>query len=106
VRTNALESRALVAALERGDFYSSTGVVLDAVEPTAAGLRIVVKATPYSKYRVQFIGRGGRTLREVEAAEATYAFAGDEGYVRARVIESNGGMAWTQPVGVGRDAPR
>ena len=33
VRSAALEPRPLVEALERGDFYSSTGVVLDAVTP-------------------------------------------------------------------------
>jgi hypothetical protein len=37
---------------------------------------------------------------------ATYTFAGDEGYVRAKVLESNGKVAWTQPVGVGAGAPR
>jgi hypothetical protein len=30
--------------------------------------------------------------------DATCTFTGDEGYVRARVIESNGAMAWAQPV--------
>jgi hypothetical protein len=28
---------------------------------------------------------------------ATYTFTGSEGYVRARVLESNGRMAWIQP---------
>jgi hypothetical protein len=37
-------------------------------------------------------------LREHTEPSATYAIAGDEGYVRARVIESNGRMAWAQPV--------
>ena len=31
---------------------------------------------------------------------ATYKFTGDEGYVRAKVIDSNGRMAWVQPVQV------
>ena len=106
VRSAALEPRALVSALERGEFYSSTGVVLDTLEATATGLRVGVKATAYGKYRILFIGRGGRVLREVADAQATYAFSGDEGYVRAKVIESNGAVAWTQPVGVGTDAPQ
>jgi hypothetical protein len=29
---------------------------------------------------------------------AVYVFKGDEFYVRAKVIESNGEVAWTQPV--------
>ena len=53
-----------------------------------------------SKYRIQFIGRGGRVLAEAPEPTATYTFAGDEGYVRAKVLESNGRMAWVQPVAV------
>ena len=39
-------------------------------------------------------------LSEVAEPSATYTFKGDEGYVRAKVIESNGRMAWVQPVSV------
>ena len=69
-------------------------------------LRVSVTQAGTSKYRIQFIGRGGRVLQEVAAAEGTYTFKGDEGYVRAKVLESNGAVAWTQPVGVGAQAPR
>jgi len=34
----------------------------------------------------------------VGTATASYSFAGDETYVRAKILESNGRMAWTQPV--------
>ena len=37
-------------------------------------------------------------LREATEPTATYEIRGDEGYVRARVLESNGRMAWCQPV--------
>ena len=40
-------------------------------------------------------------LREVAEPDASYTFTGDERYVRAKVLESNGAVAWTQPVGVG-----
>jgi hypothetical protein len=106
VRSTTLEPRPLVDALERGDFYSSTGVVLDVVEAAADHLRVVVAPAGTSKYRIQFIGRGGRVLQEAAAAEGTYTFKGEEGYVRAKVFESNGAVAWTQPVGVGTQAPR
>jgi len=106
VQAPALEPRALVNAVEQGRFYSSTGVVLDSVEATARELRVAVKPTSFSKYRIRFIGRGGRVLREVAAPDARYAFTGDEGYVRAKVVESNGAVAWTQPIGVGPQAPK
>ncbi|MBL8959507.1 MAG: CehA/McbA family metallohydrolase [Gemmatimonadetes bacterium] len=98
VRADTLTPRALLGAIERGDFYSSTGVELAEVGATPSEVTVAVKPTTYSKYRIQFIGRGGRVLQETAEPRATYRVRGDEGYVRARVIESNGDMAWTQPV--------
>jgi hypothetical protein len=98
VRAAELAPRAIVDALERGDFYASTGVVLDALDVTSTSMTIKVKPIASSKYRIQFIGRDGRVLSEVPDTSATYAFTGGEGYVRARVIESNGRLAWVQPV--------
>jgi hypothetical protein len=106
VQSGALEARALVSALEQGRFYASTGVELQTLEASPSALHVAVKATPYSKYRIQFIGQGGRLLREVAEPAARYPFAGDERYVRAKVLESNGAVAWTQPVGVGAQAPK
>ncbi len=106
VRAPRLEARALIEALERGDFYASTGVELRSIESTAAGLTLAVKEEPSSRYRIQFIGRHGRVLSEAASATASYTFKGDEAYVRAKVIESNGKIAWVQPVPVGASAPR
>jgi len=39
-------------------------------------------------------------LKQLDAASAEYEFAGDEGYVRARITDSNGWVAWTQPAAV------
>jgi hypothetical protein len=39
-----------------------------------------------------------RSSKPWTTASATYHFHGDEQYVRARVIESNGRRAWCQPV--------
>jgi hypothetical protein len=36
-------------------------------------------------------------LHEALDSPASYEFRGDEGYVRARVLESNGRVAWLQP---------
>jgi hypothetical protein len=98
VRAPRLEARALLAGLERGDFYASTGVELLEYQATPRQITLSVNATLFSKYRIQFIGKGGRVLREVVEPAATYEIRGNEGYVRARVLESNGRMAWCQPV--------
>ena len=106
VRAARLEPRAIVDALERGDFYSSTGVEMQAIDASASAMTITVREERASKYRIQFIGRHGRVLSETTASPATYTFKGDEGYVRAKVIESNGKVAWIQPVPAGASAPK
>jgi hypothetical protein len=106
VRAARLEPRALLDALERGDFYSSTGVELQSIDATSASLTITIKAEPSSKYRVEFIGKQGRVLSEAIESPASYSFKGDESYVRAKVYESNGKLAWVQPVPVGASAPK
>jgi hypothetical protein len=106
VRAARLEARAIVEALERGDFYSSTGVELQALERSTTAMTIAVRTRPSSKYRIQFIGRQGAVLSEAITSPATYTFKGDEGYVRAKVTESNGTVAWIQPVPVGASAPK
>jgi hypothetical protein len=100
VRAPRLETRAILGAMERGEFYATTGVELAEYEATATSMRVVVRTTAYSKYRIQFIGRGGRVLSEVPEPTAVYRFTGTEGYVRAKVIESNGNLAWCQPIAV------
>jgi hypothetical protein len=101
VRATALEPRLIVEALERGDFYASTGVELAEYSSSTTGITLKIRATAWSKYRVQFIGRDGRLLAEQTDASASYTFNGSEGYVRAKIFESNGQVAWTQPVMVG-----
>jgi hypothetical protein len=98
VQADKLEPAALLEAMEQGRFYASTGVELADYRVTASSVTVAVKATAFSKYRIQFIGKGGRVLTESLEPKATYTFRGDEGYVRAKVVESNGRVAWTQPV--------
>jgi len=102
VRSERLAPRAILDAMERGEFYSSTGVELAEYDVTAEGIRLAIRPTAFSKYRIQFVGNGGRVLSEAIGTSAVYTFTGDEGYVRARVLESNGAMAWAQPVTVAR----
>ena len=98
VRAARLAAADLLAALERGDFYASTGVELTDVEVTEQALTVTIREDAWSKYRVLFIGEGGRILQEDVSNPAVYRFTGEEMYVRAKVVESNGLAAWVQPV--------
>lgn len=99
VRAERLDRQVILDAIRRGDFYASTGVTLTDIHVSDTALRVDIATVPnWSRFRVEFIGRGGQVLAEAVESPAVYTFRGDEQYVRARIIESNGRMAWTQPV--------
>jgi len=102
VRTGSREAGALMRALEAGAFYASTGVEI--ADVVVDGGRIEVHIAPRGdfKYITRFIGSGGRLLAETAANPAVYELETDVGYVRAKVIDSMGWSAWTQPVFVAK----
>jgi hypothetical protein len=75
VRAEKLTQKDIVDAIARGDFYASTGVVLDAIRADGT---VTIHEDGFSKYRTTPI-RGAN-------------------YTRVRVDDSNGHSAWTQPV--------
>lgn len=98
VRADTLAPEAILRAIRRGDFYASTGVTLSAYQADPASIRLVITQSLDRRYRTDFIGAGGRVLATIHGTRAEYRLRGDEGYVRARVTDSSGRMAWTQPV--------
>ena len=102
VRAEKLSSGALLAALERGDFYASTGVEISDYAVSADSMTVTIRERGATKFTTQFIGRGGKVLQTSITPVSTYAIRGDEGYVRARVVDSNGKSAWLQPFVVRR----
>ncbi len=109
-----LTANALVSAMEQGNFYASTGVLLDNIQRLDSGLSFSIKAEPGITYTTQFFGtrKGFNTdskpvldengtpkerashqysddigvlLAETTKTEPEYTFKGDELYVRARV---------------------
>ena len=98
VRASRLTPSDILSALDKGEFYASSGVELEDYAVTSTGITITIKEKKWSKYRTQFIGAGGRILSESFTNPAVYRFRGREAYVRAKIFESNGKLAWTQPV--------
>lgn len=116
VRAEGLDRDLVTAAMNRGDFYASSGVTLEDLEVTADGYRLRVQEDGDASYRIRFIGTRqldgalgpiGEELMVVDGPEAEYRFSGDELYVRAQVTSSrlhpqpylkgDREMAWTQP---------
>lgn len=103
VRADTLTRPAIVSALRAGQFYSTTGILLDDYHASPREIRLRIAKTGSRddrRYRTEFVGRGGRVLAAMPGLTARYLITGDEGYVRARITDSNGRRAWMQPVRV------
>lgn len=114
VRATELTADALVTAIEKGDFYASSGVVLDRVESDDDSLSIDIAAQGDGTYITEFIGtrhgsdKIGEVLARVRGEHARYYFRGDEIFVRATVTSTvladnpvwkgQQRQAWVQPV--------
>ena len=98
VRADTLSPAAIVGALRRGDFYASTGITLRDLKVDAGEYRLEITPAGDRRYLTEFIGRNGRVLATSTTLQPSYRFMGNEGYVRARVSDSSGRMAWTQPI--------
>jgi hypothetical protein len=100
-----LKPEAIADALRQGHFYASTGVQLGQyafddkeVSITIQRLREWAESTSTTRFVTRFVGQGGKVLAEVAGLSPHYAFRGNEQYVRASIIDSDGRRAWTQPV--------
>lgn len=116
VRSEQLSASSIIEAMERGDFYATSGVQLRDVVATTNSLGIQIEAEPGVTYMTRFVGTRvpfdrasesaarpagtlapitrqyssdiGMTLAEVSGIQPQYTFRGDEIYVRAKVISS------------------
>ena len=87
---------AIREALRRGDFYASTGVVLEDVSFTDGVLEVRTKTE--APFEVRFIADGEVVKRSTEAVARYDTTKGEHTYVRATVVDGRGRTAWVQPV--------
>jgi len=97
VRAEELTGEAIMRAIERGDFYASSGVALENVEVAGGEYRLEIAPRSTEKLTTYFIGQGGKVLKTSFDVKPSYRFAAGDKYVRARVESSFGSTAWTQP---------
>jgi hypothetical protein len=113
VHADALTPESLITALEAGDFYSSTGVILKDINVENNVLHLSIQAEDNVKYSIEFIGleKGGNTtsvLKSVEGITGDFELSDKISFVRARITsnkvkvnpfqEGEFEQAWTQPV--------
>ena len=97
VWASRLEARELLAAMEAGRFYASTGLELDSVVVTPSAMAVHIRPHADFRFVTRFTGDGGRLLHETAANPAVYALGAGVSYVRAKVTDSGGAVAWVQP---------
>lgn len=111
VKAKALTPEALIEAMEAGQFYASTGVVLNDVSVHDYQLTVSVKPEPGVDYTIEFIDIGGdqpsTVLKKVTGTVGDFRLNGRR-LIRARITstkkkdnpyqEGDFEMAWTQPV--------
>ncbi len=121
VHARYLTPNHIVEAMHRGDFYCSTGVLLERIEFVDNTLEISIQAEPGVTYTTEFIGtlkdydrsarihedappnervslvysdEIGRVLATQEGTQARYTLRGNELYVRARIRSSKAHSHW------------
>lgn len=115
VHAAELSPAGIIRALESGDFYASSGVVLDSIWHTPQKYGLAIRPRPGVQYTTQFIVTLANDPDHPGIVRATstglameYSIRGDELYVRARVessrlkenprIPGELEQAWVQPV--------
>jgi hypothetical protein len=113
VQAERLDASSLIAAMEAGRFYSSTGVSIELVEFEKNELKIKVSAAEGVNYKIDFIGvskneNESRIIKSVDGAEGSFMMTDEYFFVRALITSSklqknpfqDGDFekAWTQPV--------
>ena len=114
VRADRLSAPAIVEAMERGDFYASTGVELNSISNEAERLQIQISPENGVTYETFFIGTRvghdststpvmledgryvtrlysdevGEVFERVKGESPSYTFQGNELYVRAKIVSS------------------
>jgi hypothetical protein len=102
----SLTEQDVMRTLREGHFYASTGISLESYSADCSGISMTlalprewspaVQAT--TLHTTRFIGAEGRVLAEVAGRSPSYRLKGDEKYVRASIVDSDGRRGWTQPV--------
>ena len=100
VKAPELSTEAILNSLNSGEFYASTGVVLEDVTRLPNELRVYLKeeVEEEEKFTTEFIGQGGSLLSKSFDNPAVYTLKPGDTYVRAKVTSSHGECAWVQPV--------
>jgi predicted metal-dependent phosphoesterase TrpH len=98
VRSESDDPASLLTALDAGWCYASTGVTIGELHAAGGELALDIVQQWECHYRTSFIGLDGRVLDIQEGQSVRYRLRDADRYVRARIDDSDGLTAWTQPL--------
>ena len=113
VNTKNLETNNIIAQMEAGNFYSSSGVYLKSLVSDNKGVSIEIDPEPNIEYGIHFIGYkkgedNTKLLKSVDGTKANYLFERDDIFVRVKIVstalmpnpytDGETKKAWTQPL--------
>jgi hypothetical protein len=94
VKAPSLTKSNILESIRTGNFYATTGIILN-------NYQVYGKTTTIDSQNgdtIKFIGKYGSVLKTVIGDKASYRARNNDYYVRAKIINAEGKMAWTQPV--------
>jgi hypothetical protein len=98
--TPSMKEEDIKESIRKGNFYVSTGLVLQEFSRSNGLIKISARAgdTYVTENLYRFIGVNGRVLDEQTGEYGEYRYSGDEPYIRVQVVSEHGAMLWTQPI--------
>ena len=112
VNSKKLETSSLIEAMEKGDFYASTGIRIKKYVVTKNQIRVEVEPEQGVHYEILFLGYkdGGEAveiLERIEDTKGSYTFQDNDLFVRVKITSDalkesppntqETKQAWTQP---------
>jgi hypothetical protein len=113
VHADSLKPSSLIRALESGNFYATTGVIIKEIQTKNNSISIKIDAQSGVVYTIEFIGvkKGedrSRVIKTIKGNSGSFKLTPEYIFVRARITssktkdnpfqEGDVEMAWTQPV--------
>ena len=98
VRTSDTTPAGIVAALRRGEFYSSMGPIIKDVRVDSG--QVYVQTSPVSRITIVAARASGSNHCAVgdQLTEAAHELRGTEQYIRVEIEDEHGRYAWSNPI--------
>jgi hypothetical protein len=99
VNCEKLEQQQILAALEAGHFYSSTGIMLETLEMSDSTVQLEIQAQHHYTYTSELLAPNGEVLATQFGTKVEFHLPEDITSARVRIFDSDGSRLWTNTIG-------